>query len=237
MLDGPVCPKISAMQTMNISQALVTASDQLDRGNLEYCEQILSKVLKADPSSADALHLMSMVCYRRGRIDSAIDFNKRASRQAPDNPTLLNNLGNFLKDKGDLAASRQAYERALGMDPTCFPAQYNLALVLSAQGEKEGAIRAFKRARLLKGDYPYIHHHLGLELISAGRAEEAIVSLEKALEGLPGQAGFATREALAGAFYALHRYDRALREYEHLAESGFESEVVTCRLIELRTMR
>lgn len=219
---------------MNISQALITASDQLDRGNLEYCEQILAKVLRADPSNADGLHLMSMVSYKRGRLDSAIDFNKRASRQAPDNPTLLNNLGNFLKDKGDLAASRQAYERALGLDPACFPAQYNLALVLSAQGEKEGAIRALKRARLLKGDYPYIHHHLGLELLACGRAEEGIVSLEKALEGLPGEAGLATREALAGAFYSLDRHDCALREYEILAESGVESEIVASRLIELK---
>ncbi|MBZ0185466.1 MAG: tetratricopeptide repeat protein [Candidatus Obscuribacterales bacterium] len=210
--------------------ALSVASIQLERGNLEYATQIVSKILAIEPDNVDALHIMSMVCYLRKDIERALDFNRRACRVLPDDVKLLLTLGNFLKAKQDFPACRQAYERALSLDRSCFPAQFNLALVPSLMKESDAAVKAFKRARLMKSDFAPVDQNLGLELLSQKKYPEAISSLKKALAIEPGL--LEAIEGLGNAYFELGDYDKAEKQYKLAVEKGSQSKQVLARLEE-----
>ena len=82
---------------------------------------------------------------------------------------IVNNLGSVLKDLGDLAGARAAYERALKIDEAAFGPDHpnvasdvnNLGSVLKDLGDLAGARAAFERAlsifeKFLPADHPNI---------------------------------------------------------------------------------
>jgi tetratricopeptide (TPR) repeat protein len=109
----------------------------------------------------------------------------------------VNNLGLVLKDQGDLAGARDAYERALAIDEAVFGPDHpkvatdvnNLGLVLQDQGDLTGARAAFERALAIDEavfgpDHPNVArdvNNLGLVLQDQGDLAGARTAYERAL--------------------------------------------------------
>ena len=75
----------------------------------------------------------------------------------PDSPTLSYNLGNSLRDKGDLPQAEEAYRRAIQLQPHYQQALSSLGDVYARQGQTAKAYKAYSEAIDLKpNDAPTI---------------------------------------------------------------------------------
>ena len=84
-----------------------------------------------------------------------------------------NNLGNLLREAGELDAARGHFEAALHVRPDLHRVHNNLANVLRAQRQPAEAERHYRRAIELRPDYVEAHNNLGSLLRQTGRPAEA----------------------------------------------------------------
>jgi tetratricopeptide (TPR) repeat protein len=92
-------------------------------------------------------------------------------------------------------------------NPEAWVAHYNLGSVLSQEGRSNEAIRHYRRAALIKPDYPRVHNNLGIELRMQGRPGEAIRHFAEALRLAP---GFTKAHVnLGSALMDLNRHEQA----------------------------
>ena len=83
-----------------ISEALTTAIQHHQAGNLAEAEQLCWQILQTAPHQVEALHLLAMVAQQQGREDLAVDYLQRAVLFAPQNAELLNSLGELYRMRG-----------------------------------------------------------------------------------------------------------------------------------------
>ncbi|KAL3931678.1 MAG: hypothetical protein SGPRY_001020 [Prymnesium sp.] len=93
----------------------------------------------------------------------------------------LNNLGNAMKDKGNLNESSLCYQMAIQICPNFAAAHSNLASLLKDKG---GAYLS-QAAVALKPNYPEIHSYLASTYKDVGKIPEAIACYRKALQLKP----------------------------------------------------
>lgn len=92
-----------------------------------------------------------------------------------------NNLGNLLRDRGELDAAREQLEAALRVRPDLHKVHYNLGNVLWDLRRPVAATQSYARALEVKPDYADAHNHLGRALMQQGRRHEALPHLREAL--------------------------------------------------------
>lgn len=95
-------------------------------------------------------------------------------------------FGRALKAEAhDLAAAREAYERALELDPGHAAARANLGRLLHEAGNLAAAERVYRAGLPLAPDDATLRFNLGVLLDDAGRRDEAIAAYEAALRADP----------------------------------------------------
>jgi len=99
-----------------------------------------------------------------------------------------NNLGNLLRDAGELDAARGHFEAALRVRPDLHKVHNNLANVLRTQRQFPAATEHYRRAIELKPDYAEAHNNLGSLLRQLGQPGEAKRHLLTAMLADPGHA-------------------------------------------------
>ena len=110
-----------------------------DRGlaDLEAAAQLDSGSFQADYALI-ATHL------RERRYDQALAAIDALEKKQPKNPLVQNMRGAAQVMKGDLAAGRKAFEAALALQPTYFPAASNLAALDERQDKADDARKRFE---------------------------------------------------------------------------------------------
>jgi tetratricopeptide (TPR) repeat protein len=86
---------------------------------------------------------------------------------------------------GNVRAARDAYERALAVDPAHLDAHINLGRLLHETGRLADAERAYRRALEACGADPVLLYNLGVLLEDMGRKEEAVEAYERTLHRNP----------------------------------------------------
>jgi Flp pilus assembly protein TadD len=123
--------------------------------------------------------------YGRELLDNgleraAVRAFERAAEANPGASTLYR-LGTLLARSGETARAREAYERALTLEPDLAEASNDLGALLAQAGDLDGAIRRFRAALASTPDYPDALNNLGYALLLAGNDKEARALYEKAL--------------------------------------------------------
>ena len=83
-----------------------------------------------------------------------LESYKQALKIKPDNAEAYNNIGNVLKDQGDLEAAIDSYKQVLNIKPDYAEAYNNMGVALNNNGDPEAAIESYKKA-LKYPDYAY----------------------------------------------------------------------------------
>lgn len=123
-----------------------------------------------------------------------------------------NNLGNLLREQGDLEGARVQLEAALRIRPDLVKAHNNLANVLRDLGRPTEAIPHYRRAIELQANYAEAHNNLGSLLRAQGQPEEAFRLLVRAIELDP--ENYDLRNNLGMTLRDLGRMEEALVEFQ-----------------------
>lgn len=146
----------------------------------------LERAVELDPDYGPAVGLLGVLYSQTNRPMKAVQHLTRATELLPDDFPSRANLGTLLVRMGRGAEAIPCLERALEIDPEAAPLRMQLASLLAGAGRPlEGAAVL---EPLAKGTSPTARARLerGRLLGAAGSWEEAIESLEGALELRPG---------------------------------------------------
>ena len=131
------------------------------------------------------LHYHLGIAYTNLQNLSPAISHYQAAVKLPIYPLLklggYNNLGNLLKNVGDLPAAKIAYETAIKIDPNFVTGYYNLGMVCKAMGLFSEAIDAYNNAINLNPDYAEAYQNLGVVLLKIGDVSGSLEAFEYAI--------------------------------------------------------
>ncbi|MCC7062676.1 MAG: tetratricopeptide repeat protein [Planctomycetes bacterium] len=137
------------------------------------------------PTSALTHHNLSVAQLGMGQLSASLGNAKQAVALEPDNPQVLNHLGNVLVQVGKVDEGIVRLRRAVVVDPK-YPLSWNsLGVALLAKNEADEAAACFRTTIELAPKFAEAHHNLGDALIEQNRTEEAIVCYREALALAP----------------------------------------------------
>ncbi|MGH8127652.1 MAG: tetratricopeptide repeat-containing sulfotransferase family protein [Gammaproteobacteria bacterium] len=110
-----------------------------------------TRLLRAEPNSAEGWHFYALLIYERGHPRMARRFIEHAAELAPDQIAIHTNLARMLREGGEFEAAERHIERALELAPLHPPAWIQLALMRVAQERADELREPFVR---LLGRYP-----------------------------------------------------------------------------------
>ncbi|HET8945949.1 MAG TPA: tetratricopeptide repeat protein [Candidatus Polarisedimenticolia bacterium] len=115
-----------------------------------------------------------------------IDVLSEKVARHPDNPYLLNELGNLFLKQGRRKDAEARYARAVKLDKNFAAAWNNLGVVRYALGHKSEAKIAYRKAVAIQPNYALAWYNLGVVLDAENFYTEAIHAYERAFALDPG---------------------------------------------------
>lgn len=150
-------------------------------GRYDEAERGYRETLESNPHAPDALRLLGVVLSVRGMWIEAEALLYRSIALRED-ALCLGNLAELLLKRNRTQEAYAICHRAIGIDPDCAFAHFQLAEILNADSQVEEAEAAYRRAIELEPQFLAAHNNLGNLLGSVGRLDEAAVALRVALE-------------------------------------------------------
>jgi predicted CXXCH cytochrome family protein len=144
----------------------------------------------------------------RAAFFRALDDYTLAQRTNAERPESHVNLGVVNAKRGNLAAARRDYDRALQLAPWFVPAWVNLADLLRLEGRDDQGEAALRRALGVDPRNGSVHYALGLLLVRQKRTADALAELALAAELEPATPDFAYAYAIG--LHSAARTDEAL---------------------------
>ena len=129
-----------------LTPALYIHAAQLSesQGAISAARQQYEKALELDPHNVTALIAFARFQDRQDRADEALRLYQQAQAAAPTNTMVLNDLGLFHARRGNLAASQDALQQAVRLDPRNVRYRNNLAAALIESRRVTEAIDVLK---------------------------------------------------------------------------------------------
>jgi tetratricopeptide (TPR) repeat protein len=125
---------------------------------------------------------LAVLFEREGNLDRAIDEYRAAAATGVQDPRVHLNLGNTLARTGRSEEAREEYRKVLRIAPDYESAvRSNLGILATQEGDWNEAIRQFEECLRIDPGNGVALRALAVSLLSAGRFDEAIVALRRAL--------------------------------------------------------
>jgi tetratricopeptide (TPR) repeat protein len=162
-------------------QALATDLTQADA--LGAAEALLREARRRHPDDFWINEQLGLFLMgpRFPRPDEAIVYCTAAVSLRPDSPGAHLNLGNILRDRGDMDEAIKEYQQALRLKKDYSDAHNDLGFALIAKGDVDRAIKEYLEALRLKKDDLVAHLNLGCALSDRGDVDGAIKEFQEAL--------------------------------------------------------
>ena len=166
------------------------------------------------PDSGFAWKALGTSLQMQGK--DALPALQKATEFLPDDAEAHCNLGNALKDLGQLDDAVASYRRALEIKPDYAEAHSNLGNALQDLGQLDDAVASYRRALEIKPDFAEAHSNLGNALKDLGQLDDAVASYRRALEIKPDYAE--AHSNLGNALQDLGQLDDAVASYRRALE-------------------
>jgi tetratricopeptide (TPR) repeat protein len=188
---GDSAPSVDALDVLAISQ--------IKLGKPEDAIRTLQQSMEQFPGELRTFILLARTKLEVKDKDGAEEALKKACEQLPKSAAAHQILGQFYFTENRLPEAGTELQLALQLDPKSGPALEAMALLQSAQGNREEAARSYRRLAALPG-YQAAY---GLFLFRSGSTEEAIREFEKAASENPDNRDL--RTYLVTTYYTLNR--------------------------------
>jgi putative PEP-CTERM system TPR-repeat lipoprotein len=152
----------------------------------------LSFVFEARPDLANAGATLIVMLMRESDFTGAAEGAKQLLLRVPGNLSYANLFGAASFAAGDLDSAQWAFQLALAMDPSFYPARSNLAELLLRQGDIELARGHLQRVFDVQQDDLTALLLLARSYESEGKLDQALRYAERAVAAHPGSVDAAT---------------------------------------------
>ena len=150
-------------------------------GQIQEALDAVEVLIKDFPNNPLLLNI-SGVCYSAlSLMDDAVKSYKKAVAIKPDYADAYYNLGNILRDLGELDSAIKSYAKTIEIMPEYNEAQYNLGATLQQLGQFDEAIEQYEKALKINPKNTDLILNLGFIYQNLGQIDEAIEQYEKAL--------------------------------------------------------
>jgi tetratricopeptide (TPR) repeat protein len=136
---------------LQLNLAVATLNRQQE-GDDRDAQQILQRVLSADPQNLRAHYSLGLVLLNDGRAADALPHFTTVAARNPNDAYAAYYVGQAKFQTGDVAGALAAYERALALSPRLRSAAYGSFQALQRLGRGEEAGRVLERFRALETD-------------------------------------------------------------------------------------
>lgn len=116
----------------------------------------------------------------RGEVDEAISILEDITLEVPDSAITYVHLGIALRSRANLIDARNAFRKAIELQPGLVDAHHGLGSVLLTMGSLEEALRHLHDAAELDPHNAAVQNEMGNALVSLRRTEEATAAFERA---------------------------------------------------------
>lgn len=192
---------------ITISEAIVSAFQSYQTGNLSQAEALCQQILQQQPDSTEALHMLGTIAHQLGRLNEAITYYKQLITLIPDYAEIYYNLGAALHASGQLADAIASYQQAIALKPNYTDVHYDLGHAFKEQGNVDAAIEHYKQAIALNPNDAEAYCNLANTLLEQSQTEKAIAHYQQALT---------LRPNVPGVYYNL---GNAFRQQDQLEEA------------------
>jgi len=179
----PATSKLSHTRNFaDLTEKKWNAANLINQGKFEEAETIYRELVNAGTTDFVVFGSLAAICGIQGRLDELIPLLKKTLELNPNCPDSHNNLGNALKEKGNLQAAITSYSTALKLNPNNPEIHNNLGVALKEQDDLSAAIECYKTALLLNPNLSEIYDNLGNAYSGQGNLAAATASYRKAVE-------------------------------------------------------
>lgn len=174
--------KLVSAPTASPSALMLAARTYAAAGDHSLAEQMLRRVLAADPSHLPAYGALGQLYARQGRLDAALaEFDALAQRDTKP-VAALTLAGMILESQGKTAAAQQTFERVLQLDPRAPVAANNLAWMYAQNGGNlDVALQLAQTAKSKLPDMADVSDTLGFIYFKKGLLTQAVAELTSAV--------------------------------------------------------
>ncbi|MDE2260609.1 MAG: tetratricopeptide repeat protein, partial [Betaproteobacteria bacterium] len=174
-----ICAGGSVLTSTEIEQLVALFS----AGRYAELEGRTHELLERCPDSGLIWKALGVSLQMQGK--DAVPALQKATELLPDDAEAHYNLGNVLKDLGQLDEAMASYRRAIGIKPDFAEAHSNLGVIQQGLGLNDEAMASCCRALELKPGFAEAHSNLGNALKGLGQINEAVASYRLALKLKP----------------------------------------------------
>lgn len=150
--------------------------------NLNVANEMLTQILKIEPTHYDAIYTKSRVLMDLNEHSEALPYHNLAIQYRPNNFWAYLNRGNTHSALKDFDSALTDYNKTIELNDLLPEAFCNKANVLYELGLLEASLTAYRKAIDLKSDYPEAWYGQGNALLKLNRADEAIDSYKRAID-------------------------------------------------------
>jgi len=158
-------------------------------GELEESAAAFRQVIALEPSAVTYSNV-GVIYYNLGRYEDSVVMYREALGMVPDDPFTWSNLGDSLRELDtNPQETRLAYERAvelgqalIGVNPRDIDLLTTLAHCHARLGDDNRATEYIERAIRDEPGDPYVFYYASLVHLEAGRTDEAMAAISRAVE-------------------------------------------------------
>lgn len=166
----------------------------------------------------------AMSLFKEGKYKEALDSFSTVLETEPDNADVYNNMGVAYACTGDAEHAETCYTKAIELDPQMAQAYINLSDLYYKSGNLASALGTLQRGSYELEDNLAIAHLLARVYIEDQRWEDAIVELERVLDGEP--ENYDAYYDLGHVCFELGDYEGAISNFENVLEYEQNNELI-----------
>jgi tetratricopeptide (TPR) repeat protein len=192
----------------NLNASILLLRDKLPADAVPF----LTAAVAEKPKEFRSNYYLAEALAGTGDLDKAVTAYGAALEIDPKSAAAESGLGRALAKQGHLAEAAPHFHKAVELDPKYRDSLLELAELFEAHNQPDEAIELYRQFP----DNPAAQEHIGTLQIKAGKAADAVASLEKAVAESPTTAN---RAALATAYIRNKQIDKAFALIQQLVQA------------------